>query len=347
MAQFTAAVYGGTGFLGSEAIVRLLGHPEVELKYVYAADHIGEPVSAALPNLEGKTALRVSAVQPGQPPDVDILLLALPHCISHEVVASIENSSHRVIDMSGAFRVNNSDTYRRAQGGDHPLPHLLQEFVYGLPEVNRVKLQGARFVASPGCFATAIELGLLPLARSGWLSGDIQSVGITGSSGAGATPSVTTHHASRARNVRAYRPLTHGHVPEVEETLTACGARDPRVHFVPVAGPFTRGILVTSFAQIPAEIGAVQLREAYAKLSENPFVIHPVQRLPEVIAVAGSNFAEVGFALGEEKNGLRTISCLSAVDNLVKGGAGQAIENLNLMLGLPETLGLERSATFP
>lgn len=346
MARWTAAIYGGTGYLGSEAIRRLIGHPNFDLKQVFAAEHIGKPLSVALPNLEGKTSLVISAVAE-EPPDVDVLLLALPHTVSHKIVASVEGQAHRIVDMSGAFRVNDATAYRAAQGEEHPLPHLLPRFIYGLPEVNRSQLQGARFVASPGCFATAIELGLLPLATAGWLSGDVQSVAITGSSGAGSVPTQTTHHPSRAGNVRAYRPLTHGHVPEVEQTLALCGATDVSVQFVPVAGPYTRGILATSFARIPASVQLAEVQKAFEKFSENPFVVHPENRLPEVIAVAGSNYVEVGFAWGKELNGWRTITCISALDNLVKGGAGQAIENLNLMFGLPESTGLDSPASYP
>lgn len=344
----TAALYGATGYLGAEAVRRLLAHPEVDLTHVFAADHGGEPLGRALPNLEGKTALTVSLVDPSlEPPEVDVLLLALPHAVSHEIVSRIQGSSRRVLDMSGAFRVDSSEAYRRAQGEPHPLPELLPQFVYGLPEVHRARLQGAQFVASPGCFATAVELSLLPLARSGWLRGEVQSVGLTGSSGAGASPSRTTHHASRSANVRAYRPLQHAHVPEIEETLTRCGAKDLRLNFVPIAGPFARGILVTSFARVPATVSQAEVRQAFDEAAEEFFVIHPVARLPEVIAVAGSNFVEIGFHLGPESLGERTISCFTAVDNLVKGGAGQAIQNMNLMLGLPESLGLTEPGRYP
>jgi N-acetyl-gamma-glutamyl-phosphate/LysW-gamma-L-alpha-aminoadipyl-6-phosphate reductase len=353
MKRFSAAVYGGSGYLGSEAVRRLLGHPEVELAHVYAADHIGQPLSHALPNLEGKTRLRFEAVpEDGSAPDVDILLLALPHPVSHRIVARVLGSQVRIIDMSGAFRVDDAEAYARHYGEKHPLPELLPQFIYGLPELRREALRGARFVASPGCFATAIELGLLPLARAGWLSGPVQCVGMTGSSGAGVTPSPTTHHPVRAQNLRAYRPLTHTHAPEIEETLTRAGARNLAIDFVPVAAPLTRGILATSFADVPAEVDISKLRRAFADAYETErFVLVPEHRLPEVVAVAGSNYAEVGFAVGEPRvvagASRRVVTCVSAVDNLVKGGAGQAIQNLNLMLGLDESLALTEPGTYP
>lgn len=352
MKRYSAAVYGGSGYLGSEAVRRLLAHPDVELAHVYAADYIGEPVAAALPNLEGKTKLRFEAVPETGSPSVDILLLALPHEVSHRVVARAIGSSVRIIDMSGAFRVDDAAAYQKFYGAPHPLPELLPEFVYGLPELSRERLRGARLVASPGCFATTIELGLLPLARAGWLSGAVQTVGMTGSSGAGVTPTPTTHHPVRAKNLRAYRPLLHNHAPEIQEALTRAGARDLEVDFVPVAAPLTRGILATSFARVPEEIDAARLRAAFAATYANErFVIIPEKRLPEVVAVAGSNYAEVGFALGEPRleAGIRrrVVTAISALDNLVKGGAGQAIQNLNLMLGLDESLGLTEPAAYP
>ena len=352
MKRFSAAVYGGSGYLGSEAVRRLLGHPEVELAHVYAADHIGEPLSVALPNLEGKTRLRFEAVPAGGPPSVDILLLALPHEVSHEVVARAIGSQVRIIDMSGAFRVDDAAAYEKFYGARHPLPELLPEFLYGLPELMRDRLRGARCVASPGCFATTIELGLLPLARAGWLGGAVQTVGMTGSSGAGVTPSPTTHHPVRSKNLRAYRPLLHTHAPEIREALSRAGARDLEVDFVPVAAPLSRGILATSFAHVPADVDAARVRAAFAaSYADERFVILPEKRLPEVAAVAGSNYVEVGFALGEprEASGVRqrVVTVISALDNLVKGGAGQAIQNLNLMLGLEESLGLAEPGAYP
>jgi N-acetyl-gamma-glutamyl-phosphate/LysW-gamma-L-alpha-aminoadipyl-6-phosphate reductase len=352
MKRFSAAVYGGSGYLGSEAVRRLLGHPDVELAHVYAADYIGEPLAAALPNLEGKTSLRFEAVPEAGAPSVDILLLALPHSVSHRVVARAIDSNVRIIDMSGAFRVNDAASYEKFYAERHPLPELLPRFVYGLPELSRDVLRGARLVASPGCFATTIELGLLPLARAGWLQGAVQSVGMTGSSGAGVAPSATTHHPVRSKNLRAYRPLLHTHAPEIQEALTAAGARDLVVDFVPVAAPLSRGILATSFASVPEDVDAARMRAAFAACyARERFVIMPEKRLPEVVAVAGSNYAEVGFALGEPRTrgGVRerVVTLVSALDNLVKGGAGQAIQNLNLMLGIEEGTGLSDPAAYP
>lgn len=349
MKRFKAAVLGGSGFAGAELVRRLLLHPDVELVRVCAADHVGEPLASAHPHLEGMTDL----VFENPPPEraaagVDIVLMGLPHDVSIEVVRSVLDQDTRIIDMSGAFRLKRREAYERFYGAPHRAPELLERFVYGLPELNRERIRGARYVASPGCFATTIELGLLPLAKAGLLSGRVDTVGITGSSGAGVTPTPTTHHPVRANNLRTYRPLAHQHAPEIEDTLRAAGARDFELSFIPVSAPLARGIFATSFARVKADLDQQDLRAAFAEFCKGePFVRVPRARLPEVVAVSGSNFAEIGVVAGPLEGGERVVTCFSALDNLVKGGAGQAIENMNLMLGLDERTTLEDPGAYP
>ena len=349
--RFRAAVIGGSGYGGAEMIRRLLLHPEVELVRVSSVDHVGEPLSAAIPSLEGATDLRFEELPPARAAEgVDAVLLGLPHRVAAHQVPEILALPRPplVVDMSGDFRLTDAAAYRRHYGAVHPHPELLGTFVYGLPELNRERIRESRRVASPGCFATCIELSLLPLARAGLLEGPIHVQGITGSSGAGVAPSAGTHHPVRAGNLRAYKPLEHQHLPEIVETLSAAGAREPALRFVPVSAPLGRGILATSFVELPEEWTGERLlalyREAYAA---EPFVRVPRTRLPEVAAVSGSNFAEVGLAAGPALGGRRTVALLGALDNLVKGGAGQAIQNLNLALGLPERLSLEDRGPWP
>jgi N-acetyl-gamma-glutamyl-phosphate reductase len=349
MKRFKATVLGGSGFAGAELVRHLLRHPDVELVRVGAADHLGEPLSSALPRLEGLSDLRFEALTPEQAADgVDIVIMGLPHRASVELVEAAMKSQVRVLDLSGAFRLRDALDYERFYGEPHPRPDLLEQFVYGLPELNRDKLRDARFVASPGCFATTIELGLLPFARASLLEGAIHTVGVTGSSGSGASPSPTTHHPVRAVNLRTYRPLTHQHAPEIERVLRDAGARAPRLGFVPVSAPLTRGIFATSFFELAASEGEERLRDLLdAAYRNEPFVRVPRARLPEVVAVAGSNFAEVGLTFGGVHDGRRLVTAHSALDNLIKGGAGQAIQNMNLMLGLQETLSLEDIGPYP
>jgi LysW-gamma-L-alpha-aminoadipyl-6-phosphate/LysW-L-glutamyl-5-phosphate reductase len=359
MKRFRAAVLGGSGYGGAEIIRRLLIHPQVELVRVASIDHVGELLGAVHLPLAGRTALRFENLAPREAAaGCDVVLMGLPHRVSAEKAAEVLETGARVVDMSGDFRLRDPEAYARYYGARHPRPDLLGGFVYGLPELNREAIRRARAVASPGCFATTIELALLPLARAGALAGaTVQVVGITGSSGSGVAPSAGTHHPVRAVNLKTYKVLEHQHTPEILETLAAAGAPGVALRFVPVSAPLSRGILATSFVEVGAgettESLAALYRQAYAA---EPFVRFVEDRLPEVAAVSGSNFAEVGLTLGEASpspspsspgGGRRTLALVSATDNLIKGGAGQAIQNMNLMLGLPETLSLEDSGPWP
>src|SRR5690242_6119245 len=245
MKRFRAGVLGGSGFAGAELVRRLLQHPEVELVRVCAADHVGEPLASALPHLEGRTELVFENPTPDEAVEgLDIVLMGLPHGASIDVVDRVIDGDVRVIDMSGAFRLKDQAAYARFYGGPHAAPELLGRFVYGLPELARDAIRGARFVSSPGCFATSIELALLPFAKAGVLSGSVEVVGITGSSGVGVAPSPTTHHPTRSVNLRTYRPLAHQHAPEIVAALASAGATID-LHFVPVSAPLARGIFAT------------------------------------------------------------------------------------------------------
>lgn len=349
--RLRAAVVGGSGYGGAEMIRRLLIHPDVELARVASVDFVGEPLAAADPALEGQTDLVFEAIPPAEAArGVDVVLLGLPHTVAAGAVDAILRASPttRIVDMSGDFRLRDRASYERWYRHVHPCPDRLQDFVYGLPEQNRERIRKARLVASPGCFATTIELSLLPLARAGLLEGLVHVLGITGSSGSGVAPSAGTHHPVRAANLRTYKPLEHQHVPEIEETLRAAGARELALRFVPVSAPLGRGILATAFVELAEEWTQERLeglyREAYAG---EPFVRVPRRRLPEVAAVSGSNYAEVGVAAGTARGGRRTVTLFGATDNLVKGGAGQAIQNMNLMLGLDEKASLADPGPWP
>jgi N-acetyl-gamma-glutamyl-phosphate/LysW-gamma-L-alpha-aminoadipyl-6-phosphate reductase len=350
MKRFKAAVIGGSGYGGAELVRRLLLHPEVELARVASVDLVGEPIGAAHPSLED-VPLRFEGISPREAADgMDVVLLALPHKVTADKVPEIADGTRaKVVDMSGDHRLKDAGAYARWYEHAHPHPERLADFVYGLPELHRERIRPARFVASPGCFATTIELSLLPLARAGLLSGAVVHVqGITGSSGSGAAPSAGTHHPVRAGNLRTYKPLEHQHVPEILETLAAAGAPDVQLRFVPVSAPLGRGILATSFVELPADWTDERVRALYeSSYAGEPFVRVPRRRLPEVAAVSGSNYAEVGVAVGPAHQGRRTAALFGATDNLVKGGAGQAIQNMNLVLGLPETLTLEDRGPWP
>jgi N-acetyl-gamma-glutamyl-phosphate reductase len=347
--RFKAAVIGGSGYGGAEMIRRLLLHPDVELARVASIDHVGEPLAAVHPNLEGATDLLFENLTPTEAVrGCDVALLALPHKVTAAKVPELLATSVKIVDMSGDFRLRDAGEYKQFYGATHPHPELLGSFVYGLPELNREAIRAARCVASPGCFATTIELALLPLAKAGLLPPLVHVQGITGSSGSGIAPGATTHHPSRSGNLRTYKPLEHQHVPEVVQTLKDGGARDVALRFVPVSAPLTRGIFVTAFAELPADVDDARLAALFDGYYEGaPFVRRPRKRLPEVVAVAGSNYAEVGFAVGPVAGERRTVTLFSVTDNLIKGGAGQAIQNMNLVLGLDEKASLEDLGSWP
>jgi len=349
MKRFKAVVIGGTGYGGAEMIRRLLIHPDVDLIRVVAVDHVGEPLGAVHPPLTGRSALRFENIPPAEAAQgCDVALLGLPHRVSAQHALGILQAGAKVVDMSGDFRLRDPAAYATYYGAAHPHPEALGTFVYGLPELNRAAIRTARAVASPGCFATTIELGLLPLARAGLLSGVVHVVGMTGSSGSGVAPSAGTHHPVRAVNLKTYKVLEHQHTPEILETLASAGAPSVALRFVPVSAPLSRGILATSFVELPMATDEKALVALYEQAyAAEPFVRFVRDRLPEVAAVAGSNYAEVGFTLGPPAGATRTLAVVSATDNLIKGGAGQAIQNMNLMLGLPETTSLEDPGPWP
>ncbi len=348
--RFKAAIIGGSGYGGAELARRLLMHPDVELVRVASIDHVGEPLGAVHPNLDGATDLKFEDLSPTEAAKgCDVALLALPHKVTAAKVPELIATGVKIVDMSGDFRLRDAATYEKFYGAKHPHPELLGTFVYGLPEMNREKIRAAKYVASPGCFATTIELALLPLAKVGLLDGAVVHVqGITGSSGSGIAPQAGTHHPSRAGNLKTYKPLEHQHVPEIVQTLEDGGAKGIELRFVPVSAPLTRGIFATCFLELPESIDKTKLAslfdETYAR---EPFTRRPKARLPEVVAVAGSNYVEVGFAVGPASNGKRTVTCFSAIDNLIKGGAGQAIQNMNIILGVDEKASLEDVGNWP
>jgi N-acetyl-gamma-glutamyl-phosphate reductase len=350
MKRFKAAVIGGSGYGANEIIRRLLIHPDVELIRVASIDYVGEKLAAAHPNLEGLSDLRFENIPPEEAArGVDAVLLGLPHKVAASFVARLAATEvPRIIDLSGDFRLKDAAAYERYYGVKHPCPELFSSAVYGLPELNRAAIAKARIIASPGCFATATELGLIPLAKAGLLQAQVRTLAITGSSGSGTAPSAGTHHPVRAQNLRTYKPLSHQHLPEILETLCAAGARQLSIDFVPVSAPLTRGIFASSFVTLPVSVSEGEIAASYAKAFEGePFVRVPGGRLPEVVAVSGSNYVEVGFSCGPAQGDQRTVMCFSAIDNLIKGGAGQAIQSLNIALGIDETTTLRDAGGYP
>ena len=351
MARLEAVLIGGTGYGGAEILRRLLFHPHVEVARVTAADNIGKRVGEVHFNLAGLTDLTFQEMAPEQAvAGMDVAFLAMPHKTTAKVVQAILASGVRIVDLSGDFRLRDPAAYEKYYGVAHPSPKSLTDgvFTYGMPEVNRAAIAKARYIASPGCFATTIALGLLPLARAGMLTGPVHTVAATGSSGSGANPQLTTHHPLRAANLRTYKPLDHQHIPEILQTLQDAGGRELALEFVPVSAPLPRGIFATSFVDLPASTTVEQLEQAWTRCyAGEPFIRIVKGRQPEVVAVSGGNYVEVGFTLGAPTGATRRVVCFSALDNLVKGGAGQAIQAFNVMMGHDETLTLKEPGLWP
>ncbi len=346
------AIVGATGYGGAELIRQLAPRPDIRLTRLIAKDGIGKRIGDIHLSLAGLTQLDDLRVEDAEPeavaPDADVVFIGLPHRVSAQVGAQYSDLGCAVIDLSGDYRLRDVNAYQQYYEAQHPHPERLGTFVYGLPEFQRAAIATSRRIASPGCFATTIALALWPLARAGFLRGRVQVSAMTGSSGSGANPQPGTHHPLRAQTLRPYKPLGHQHVPEIVQALTDAGAQDLTLEFVPVSAPLVRGILATCFVEVPEAIDAARLKlllhEAYDR---EPLIRVLDSRLPEVNAVAGSMFVEIAGTAGEAHDGKRTVVLHAALDNLIKGGAGQAVQSLNVMLGIDEFTGLLQPAQWP
>jgi N-acetyl-gamma-glutamyl-phosphate reductase len=317
-AQIKAGIIGGAGYTGGETVRLLLNHPEVELIFVQSRSQAGKPVTTVHHDLVGETDLRFSE---GFSLPVDVLFLCLSHGESKSLLAENDfNSSTRIIDLGNDFRLGD-------KAGD-------REFVYGLPEFQREKIKQANNIANPGCFATTIQLGLLPLAKAGLLA-EVHTTGITGSTGAGQKLQDATHFTWRANNVSAYKTLTHQHLGEINQTIKSLQPNfDDAINFVPWRGDFTRGIFVSSVLDCDLSLEeAIQLYKEYYK--PHPFT-HVADEMIDLKQVVNTNKCLIHL----EKIGSK-LAIHSTTDNLLKGASGQAVQNMNLMFGLDESVGLK------
>ena len=344
------AVVGATGYGGAELLRHLFVHPSVRVTRLVAKDNLGKRIGEVHLSLAPLSDLRVEDADPATvAADADVVCVGLPHRVSAAVVDAYCHLGVAVIDLSGDYRLRDRSAYERYYEAEHPHPERLGTFAYGLPEFQRAAICAARHVSSPGCFATCIAMALAPLARAGLLAGPVQVAAMTGSSGSGANPALGTHHPLRAQTLRPYKPLSHQHVPEIEQTLGDLGARDLRLDFVPISAPLVRGILATCFAEVDAAVTAADVQALLESTWQGERLVRVLRgRPPEVNAVAGSMYVEVAATWGEAvRGGRRTVVLHAALDNLIKGGAGQAIQALNLMLSVDECQGLLAPAQWP
>jgi N-acetyl-gamma-glutamyl-phosphate reductase len=348
--KLDVAILGASGYGGGELLRWLSTHPSVNSLRGTARTLAGEPFWKAHPNLR-------SVLDGGFEEDIDwrsfancpqpVVFAALSHGALAEKLPELEAAWQAagiadrllLIDLSGDFRLQDPAVFAKAYKRTHPCPEQLPRFVYGLPEWNKAALPGSRRIANPGCFATALQLGVLPLR--GLKVGFLAASAATGSSGSGASPSEGTHHPLRAQDFRAYKILGHQHLPEVHMAMAACGV-EGNFAFVPQSAPMVRGIFATLMFALPEGLEAKGLQtRAEDAFRGCPFV-RLVEDSPKVTAVTGSNFADLAVTA---KQGTGVV--LVAIDNLCKGMASQAVQNMNLALGLPETEGLKVAGRYP
>ena len=330
-----AAIVGGTGYGGMELLRLLLEHPQVKVTAITSRTETGA-VGDVHPHLRGLTKLAFSserAVDLAR--ENDVLFFATPHGVSAKETPAVLDASEtvKVVDLSGDFRLADPALYEEHYGKPHAHPERLGEAVYGAPECGRrAAIAGARLVANPGCHAYASLLAIWPLSQAGLVDGLVSIASVTGSSGSGASPGKGTHHPERFASFKAYKPLHHQHVPELEAAL----ADGVRLAFVPHSGPFSRGIHATVFVPLATGSEGAAVAAFRTAYGAEPFV-RLVPETPELRAVVGSNFADIA-VLAED--GLAVV--MVAIDNLVKGMAGTAVQNMNLLCGLDESTGLRR-----
>jgi len=341
----TVSIVGGSGYGGGELLRLLLAHPHVEVKQVTSRSHVGEYVHQMHPNLRKRSQLKFS--DPFQLEEVEVLFLAQPHGQAQHNIEHYARLAPKIIDLSADFRLRDAVVYEKWYGEKHSAPEWLSKFVYGLPELHRVEMATANYVSGVGCNATAGNLALLPLVKADLI--DLSAPVIieikVGSSEGGAEGNSGSLHAERANVIRTFSAFGHRHTAEVIQEM---GVND--VSLTMTAVDLVRGVLATAHAKVKAGVTTKDLWKAYrAVASENPFVRvvkeqRGIYHVPEPKILAGSNYADLGFEL-DENNGHVVSMC--AIDNLMKGASGSALQCMNLMMGWEETLGLEFAGLHP
>jgi len=345
----TVAVVGATGYTGGELLRLLAGHPRVRLTAVTSEQSAGKPIAEAFPSLAHVTELALTAFDAEKiAARADFAFVALPAGTAMEVVAQLAALGCRVVDLSPDYRLTDPAVYRQWYGHAHRYADLLARAVYGLPEFNRDRIRSARVVANPGCYPTAALLAVAPLAKRGLLRPRAPLVidAKSGVSGAGRGASLPYHFPEVNEGVMAYKVGHHRHQPEIAQELTAWRGSPSPVVFTPHLVPMTRGIFCTVYAELDPSATPERAAEAYRSVyQDEPFIrLADLGESPQTKAVWGSNYCDVGLVVDGAS---RRAIAMAAIDNLVKGAAGQAIQNMNLMCGYPETMGLTAPPVFP
>jgi len=350
LGRITASIAGGSGYTGGELLRLLLAHPEVEVGQVTSERRAGKRVVGVHPNLRKRTNLTFSSVEDLEP--CDVLFLALPHGSSGERIGQFIDLAPVIIDLSADFRLRDPRDYPRWYGHEHPRPDLLDRFVYGIPELHRNKMRAANAISSAGCLATAAILGLYPLFAEGLVDPEKPVVVEvkTGSSGAGAEEGLASHHPERSGVMRSFKPTGHRHTAELEQELGCPSGARPSIAFSATAVEAVRGVLATSHVFLREPLAERDLWKVYRRCyGTEPFIRLVKEnsglfRYPEPKILTGSNYCDVGFELDEVHN---RVVVMAAIDNLMKGASGQAVQAMNIRFGFPEDAGLEFAGLHP
>lgn len=331
-------IVGASGYTGGELLKFLNNHPQVEIIAATSRQFEGVPIHKVHPHLRDMN-IQFENIQPGDL-DADLVFTATPHGASMKIVPEILETGARVVDLSGDYRFDDYDVYEKWYGFKHTHP---LKAVYGLPEINREKIRGADLVANPGCFPTGGILASLPIVSEGLVDTLIID-SKSGVSGAGVKPTEKTHYPNCSDNVSPYAVTSHRHMPEIQEKLGKFG--DVRVSFTPHLVPVTRGILTTVHSFLKEDVSSDYIKEVYDKFyKDEPFVrVLDVSEVPGLSSVRGSNYCHIG-CFDIDENGRLVIA--SSIDNLVKGASGQAVHNMNLMFGFPETEAIDQMGMHP
>ena len=340
-------IAGASGYTGLELIRLLAGHPEAELTVLTSETYQGQNIAEVFSSLNGVVDLKLRPLDDGITQDCSVLFLALPHIAAMDKLPVYLQSDCKTIDLSADYRLKDPKDYSDWYSVTHTHPELLEQAVYGLPELHRQSIQTARFIANPGCYPTSVILALAPLLKTDWVDfGSIISDSKSGVSGAGRKTSLSTHYAEVNEGISPYGLAAHRHTPEMEQELSALAGKPVRLTFSPHLVPMTRGMLSTIYINLNEPISDEKLVEHYRNFYKDEYFVRVLN--PGIFAssqhVRSSNFCDIGLKV-DTRN--QRLIITSALDNLIKGASGQAIQNMNIMLSLDEKMGLTAPAIFP
>ena len=340
-------IVGATGYTGLELLRLLLRHPAIEVTALTSQKYAGQAIDRVFPSITGQINVRCEELLVDRIAEkADFIFTAVPHKTAMETVPLFYQAGKRVVDLSADFRFQDPALYE-AYYQKHTCPHLLRETVFGLPELHRQRIRTAKIVGNPGCYPTGALLGLIPLIQKGVISAEgIVVDSKSGTSGAGRDVVLESLFCEVNEGVKAYKIFQHRHLPEIEGELSQLAGRRIKVNFVPHLIPMDRGILSTIYVTLVQKMTTEEALELYRGFyRDEPFVrICPKGKVPNTKDVRGSNYCDLGLSVNEEDGRMVVVT---AIDNLVKGASGQAVQNMNIMLGFPETMGLEVLPVFP